>query len=208
LDGGRAPGFHEKALEHFLAARLTRLRAGEVCIDVASQNSPVPDLYARLFGAEMFEQDLAFPPGRSGRRIGGDAAAMPGPDAFADVLVLHNAFEHFEGDADTRFVHEAARVLKPGGRLCIVPLFMHGRFANQTDPAAIFGAPPRFDAGAEVWCERGWHDRFGRYYDAARLQSRLLAHAGAFHVRLLQFTDARTIDPDVYLHFAAVFEKR
>src|SRR5262249_3224477 len=26
LDGGRAPGFHEKGLEHFLAARLTGLR--------------------------------------------------------------------------------------------------------------------------------------------------------------------------------------
>jgi len=122
--------------------------------------------------------------------------------------VLHNAFEHFEGDADTRFVHEAARVLKPGGRLCIVPLFMHGRLANQTDPAAIFGAPPPFDPGAEVWCVRGWHDRFGRYYDVVSLLTRLLAHAGAFRVRLLQFTDSRTFDPEVYLHFAAVFEKR
>jgi len=208
MDGGRAAGFHEKGLEHFLAARLSGLRRGETCIDVASQNSPVPELYARLFGAEMFEQDLSFPRGLSGRRIGGDAAAMPVPDAFADVLVLHNAFEHFEGDSDIRFVHEAARVLKDGGRVCILPLFMHDRFANQTDPAAIFGTPPAFDPGAEVWCVRGWHDRFGRHYDAARLKSRLLAHAGAFDVQLMEFVDAGSIDALCYLRFAIVLRKR
>ena len=208
MDGGRAAGFHEKGLEHFLAARLSGLRRGEVCIDVASQNSPVPDVYARLFGAGMYEQDLAFPRGLSGRRIGGDAAAMPVPDAFADVLVLHNAFEHFEGDSDTRFMHEAARVLKPGGRVCILPLFMHERFANQTDPAAIFGTPPAFDPGAEVWCVRGWHDRFGRHYDAAQLESRLLAHAGAFDVQLIEFEDAASIDATCYLRFAMVLRKR
>jgi len=208
LDGGRARGFHEKGLEHFLAARLTGLHDGEVCIDVASQLSPVSDIYSRLHGADMYAQDLSFPPGLHGRRIGGSAASMPVPDAFADVIVLHNAFEHFEGDADTGFMREAARVLKPGGRLCIVPLFLHVRFANQTDPAALSGEPPRFDPGAEVWCVRGWHDRFGRYYDAARLASRVLAHTAAFDVRLLQLVDASAVDPDCYLRFAAVFRKR
>src|SRR5262245_2212877 len=58
LDGGRAHGFHEKGLEHFLAADLAGLRPGKVCIDVASQLSPAPDIYARVYGADVYSQDL------------------------------------------------------------------------------------------------------------------------------------------------------
>ena len=139
LDGGRAPGFPEKGLEHFVAAGLLGLRAGQVCIDVASQHSPAPEIYERLHGAVVYTQDLVYRPGVHGRRIGGSASELPLPSGFADAMVLHNAFEHFEGDADTAFIREAARVLKPGGRLCILPLFLFTEHAIQTDPAALSG---------------------------------------------------------------------
>jgi SAM-dependent methyltransferase len=208
LDGGRAPGFPQKGLEHFVAAGLLELRAGQVCIDVASQNSPAPDIYGRLHGAMMYTQDLVYPPGVHGRRIGGSASALPVPDGFADAMVLHNAFEHFEEDADTAFIREAARVIKPGGRLCIVPLFLFTEHAIQTDPAAITGPLPPFDVGARLWAARGWQDRHGRFYDAARLKSRLLDHAGAFEVRLIEYTDATAVDASCYLRFAVVFTRR
>jgi hypothetical protein len=41
---------------------------------------------------------------------------MPIPAQFADTLVLHNTFEHFEGSADTDFIAEAWRVLQPAAR--------------------------------------------------------------------------------------------
>ena len=208
LDGGRAPGFHQKGLEHFLGAALLGLEAGQVCLDVASQHSPAPEIYARLHGVVTYTQDLAYPPGLHGRRIGGNASALPLPGGFADAIVLHNAFEHFEGDADTAFIREAARVLKPGGRLCIVPLLLFTEHCIQTDPVALIGAPPPFDAGATLWAARGWRDRHGRFYDAARLRSRLLDHAGAFDVRLIEYTDAAAIDPDCHLRFAVVFTRR
>lgn len=208
MDGGRAPGFHEKGLEHFLAAGLLGLAQGHVCIDVASQHSPAPDLYTRLYGADMYTQDLVYRPGVHGRRIGGSASQLPLADGFADGMVLHNAFEHFEGDADVGFIREAARVLKPGGRLCILPLFLYTEYAIQTDPAALTGEWPRFDAGARLWCARGWQDRHGRFYDAPRLRSRLLANAGAFDVRLLEYPDATAVDAACHLRFAAVFTRR
>jgi SAM-dependent methyltransferase len=208
LDGGRAPGFTEKGLEHFVAAGLLGLRAGQVCIDVASQNSPAPDIYEWLYGAVMYTLDLAYRPGVHGRRIGGSASELPLPDDFVDAMVLHNAFEHFEGDADTAFIREAARVLKPGGRLCILPLFLFTEYAIQTDPAALTGTLPPFDAGARLWAARGWRDRHGRFYDAAHLKSRLLDHAGAFDVQLIEFTDAAAVDASCYLRFAVVFTRR
>ena len=208
LDGGRAPSFHEKGLEHFLAAELLGLAPGQVCLDIASRHSPAPDIYERLHGAEMYTQDLVYRPGVHGRRIGGSASRLPLRDGFADAMVLHNAFEHFEGDADIDFIREAARVLKPGGRLCILPLFLYTEYAIQTDPAALTGTWPPFDPGARLWCARGWRDRHGRFYDAARLRSRLLANAAAFDVRLIEYTDATSLDPACHLRFAAVFTRR
>src|SRR5262249_17343170 len=166
---------------------------GEGCMDVASQHSPAPDIYERLHGATMYTQDLVYPPGVHGRRIGGSAAALPLPEGFADAIVLHNAFEHFEGDADILFVREAARVLKPGGRPCNLALLLYTEYAIQTDPAALTGAWPPFDPGARLWCARGWRDRHGRFYDPERLETRLLANARAFAVHLLEFTDARAV---------------
>jgi SAM-dependent methyltransferase len=208
LDGGRAAEFPEKGLEHFIAAGLLGLQAGQVCIDVASQHSPAPEIYERLHGAVMYTQDLLYRPGVHGRRVGGSASELPLSNGFADAMVSHNAFEHFEGDADTAFIREAARVLRPGGRLCILPLFLFTEHAIQTDPAAITGALPPFDAGARLWAARGWHDRHGRFYDAARLKSRLLDHAGAFSVRLIEYTDAAVVDVSCYLRFAVVLTRR
>ena len=93
-------------------------------------------------------------------------------------------------------------------RLCILPLFLYTEYAIQTDPAALTGTWPPFDAGARLWCARGWRDRHGRFYDAARLRSRLLANAAAFEVRLLEYTDAAAVDPACHLRFAAVFTRR
>jgi SAM-dependent methyltransferase len=208
LDGGRDRTFHEKGLEHFLAAGLLGLGPGQVCIDIASQNSPAPDIYARLHGVEVYTQDLSYPPGLDGRRIGGSASKLPLADGFADAMVLHNAFEHFEGDADMGFIREAARVLRPGGRLCILPLFLYTEYAIQTDPAALTGTWPPFDPGARLWAARGWQDRHGRFYDAARLRSRVLANAGVFALRLLEYTDARAVDDYCHLRFAVVLTRQ
>src|SRR5262245_40410405 len=96
----------EKSLEHYLAARLLGLKSDDVYIDVASEHSPVPEIYSRLFGARTYKQDLACPPGLKGRTIGGNAASMPVPDGFASKMALHCSFEHFEGASDIGFVIE------------------------------------------------------------------------------------------------------
>ncbi len=63
----------EKSLEHYLAAKLLELGKRDVYIDVASEHSPAPDIYRRLFGVTAYRQDLTYPPGLAGDRIGGDA---------------------------------------------------------------------------------------------------------------------------------------
>jgi SAM-dependent methyltransferase len=205
--GGKAPNFAEKSLEHYVAAQLLALSPGDVYVDVANAHSPVPEIYHDLYGCRTYRQDLLFSAGLHGNVIGGDAGAMPVPDRFATKMALHCSFEHFEGDADSRFIREAARVLAPGGRLCILPLYLYTRYALQTDPATLTlrGLAP--DSGAAVYGARGWRERHGRFYDVPHLLSRVRAHMGDLRLTVYAIRNANQVDRSCYLKFAAVFDK-
>ncbi len=203
----RGPYFAEKALEHYLAAKLLGLNSSTSYLDAASASSPAPEIYAALYGAPVLRQDLAYPQGRHGQIIGGDAADLPLPDASLHAMALHCSFEHFEGDSDGCFVAEAARVLRPGGRLCIVPLYLAQEYAIQTDPAAWNAADMEFENDAVVYCERGFGNRFGRFYSVKKFMQRVAARAPEMRLTLFFVENAIEVDPVCYLRFAAVWER-
>jgi SAM-dependent methyltransferase len=204
LDEG---GFREqKLLEYFVSLQLLAPRAEDVMIDIASEWSIFPEVARRLTGATVYRQDLIYPPGVHGDRIGGSAAKLPVPDDFADILVAHNAFEHFEGTADSDFIREAWRVLRPGGKLCILPLFVSDRPCDLTDPLT--------DRHGVVWDDEAqvvelpwWHNRFGRLYDASGVERRVLRPGNGFTQTIYHVTNAREVHPGVALYFALLMRK-
>jgi SAM-dependent methyltransferase len=200
--GGSAPLFREKALEHYLAASLLDLSPDDLLIDIAAGISPAADIYHRLYGCQSFSQDLAYEAGIQGRRIGGDATSLPLPDDFASRMALHCSFEHFEGDADIRFLQEARRVLRSGGRVCILPLYLSTEYQNLTDPVVLPKGDLPFEPGAVVVGVRGYFNRFGRVYDVVG------ENLGGLALKLYQVLNAAEIDPACYLRLAAVMEKR
>ena len=101
---------------------------------------------------------------------------MPLPAGSVDKLFLHNSFEHFEGDIDTGFVREAWRVLRPGGGLCVVPLYLSARHQIVTDPL-VDRSGIEWDPDAEVVERIGHRNRFGRFYSAETLAERVLRPA-------------------------------
>lgn len=76
---------------------------------------------ARVFGIHQT---------RPGWNIGRNAAAIPLPSASLDGMTLHCAFEHFEGNADSQFIRECARLLKSGGKAVILTLYVNLRWTN------------------------------------------------------------------------------
>jgi len=194
---------HEKALEHFIALSLLKLQREDVFIDIASEHSPVAEIYGRLTGADTYSQDIMYAAGIDGQRIGGDACAMPIPDGFASAASLTCSLEHFEEDADVGLFVELARILRPGGSVCVVPFYVNVEHVVQTDPAVGVPANVIFDAGAPVYCAEGWGNRHGRFYSPRTFVDRIVKRVDScvrfsfFHVR-----NAPDVHSSVYVRFA------
>lgn len=183
--------FRRKALEHFASFELLRPRAGRIYMDVASSGSCVPRVVAALYGVEqVWRQDLTYEAGVHGETIGSDAADIPLPDASVDLMGLHCSFEHFEGDADTGFVREAARLLRPGGAACIVPLYMSNRYHLLSNVEMLrTGRMPAFEPDAPIYFSPRPNNVHGRFYDAPTLRRRVLepARAAGLHASVIEF---------------------
>jgi SAM-dependent methyltransferase len=198
----------EKFLEHFVSVELLGAKSGPgLVIDVASCRSHFPEVLRRR-GYRVIAQDLSYPQGLHGDRLGGDAAAMDLAPDSVDGMTLHCSFEHFEGDADTRFMRETARVLRPGGKVVILPLYLQERFVIETDPYISRGRVP-VDAGANLVASFGYANRFGRHYDVSALERRVLepARSAGLDTMLYRVVNAREIGPECYLRYALVLRK-
>ena len=66
---------------------------------------------------------MIYKDGTHGYQIGGNATHLPLDDSSIYLMTLHNSIEHFEGDDDSLFILECARVLKKSGELIILPIF-------------------------------------------------------------------------------------
>ncbi|MFB8791990.1 MAG: class I SAM-dependent methyltransferase [Potamolinea sp.] len=193
----------EKSLEHYLALSLLNLSEEDVFIDLASEHSPIPEIYARLTGATTYSQDIMYPPGINGNRIGGDACSMPVPEGFASKATLTCSIEHFEGDADTSLFHELSRILKPGGMVCVVPFYIFKEQATQTDPTVSVPSGVDFDRGTTIYCAQGWGNRHGRFYSPKSLLERLIKPVqDKFKFEFYYLKNAAEVDPSVYVRFA------
>ncbi|MBI1357545.1 MAG: methyltransferase domain-containing protein [Acidobacteria bacterium] len=196
-----------------MATRLLELGPKSVFIDVAAASSPLPEITRRVFGCRSFAQDIMYAPGVRAHEIGGDACAMPVEAGFADAAALTCSLEHFEGDADIRLFTELARVLRPGGRIVVAPLYLNPFAAALTDPRFALAADDlRFDADAVIHCADGWGNRHGRFYSPETLQSRILRpHGDAFDFRVFRVGEplaAGHTDHSVYLRFALLGVRR
>lgn len=205
--GSRAKFLTEKCLEHYLAAKLLKLSTGDVYIDVASGDSPAPEIYQRLFGCRVYRQDLMFHGGINGNVIGGNACNMPVEDGFATKMALHCSFEHFEGHSDMKFIIETGRVLRKGGRLCILPLYLFDKYAIQTNPAALPKSGVTFEADAVLYCVKSWGCRYGRFYDVPHFLSRIVNNLDHLELTIYVIQNEKEVDPSCYVKFIALFKK-
>lgn len=208
----RYPGYYaanlpEKSLEHFLGLSFLNLQPGDAFVDVAAEDSPVAEIFGRLTGCTAYAQDIMYPPGLHGHRLGCDASAFPLPNGFFTKSLASCSIEHFEQDADTRFFLEMERLLRPGGRIVVAPLYIHTQPFCQTDPINAVSAKLAFEEFERVCAVEGWGNRHGRFYSPQTLMSRIVSRTPSLRYTVLRLIDAQSIDESIYARFALVAEK-
>lgn len=187
----------EKCLEHYLAYSHLHLSRGDVYIDVAAAGSPWAEIVAKR-GIRTYRLDRTYPPGVHGTQIGADATRTGLPDGFANALSSQCAFECFAGDADVGFFPEAARILAPGGRLAVCPLYLDDTHFNVLDPYVDARRIPLDPGATKVWRGDGIPSDFARHYSPEAFQDRVYKSLSqGFAAKVLYFGNV----PDLMAEF-------
>lgn len=208
--GVRSGVWDEKLLEHFVSWSVLELsRAGVVYIDVAGASSPWAVLL-RERGVEAFSVDMKVHPQyrRIPYHVECDATRLPWADDSVGAMSLQCAYEMFLGDSDTRFVSEAARVLKRGGKVVVVPLYMHTHacyYATLDYYGRDLG-----DAGATKYLRKdAWGVPASRKYSPDTLVARVLepARRCGLDCAVHTLTNPELGGSDIYLKYFLTLAK-
>jgi hypothetical protein len=177
----------------------------DVYVDVAAANSPWVyevknrkriDAYAIDLG-EVGEAYQSLPYYRIE-----NATATSFPDASVKGASLHCAYEMFSGNDDVKFVSEIARILSPGGKVVILPLYMHTHFCAYSTPE-YFGKGHSDPVAKEYVRLDCMGVTSSRKYDAAALKSRVLYAiiSNGMSYRILVLRNKSDFGDGIYCHF-------
>ena len=120
--------------------------------------------------------------------IESDAAEIPLPDNSLSKMSSHHSFEHFQGKSDMAFIEEAQRLLKVGGKCCIIPIFIADSYIEVTrknKPHCRFDRKSKYivDPTARITGGDSCGD-YARIYDISSFQERIIDHIDRdrFHI--------------------------
>ena len=206
-DGGRVPIIREKALEHYLAAKLLALSPNDIYIDVANGDSPAPWIYQKLYQTKSYAHDRYFK-NSEGRYISGDADHLDVDNSFADKIGLHCAFDHFVKDYDSKFITEIQRILKPNGRCCIVPLYLYPKGGAVTDPGYVTDWSI-FQEFKNIYIDYAFKNDFSRFYNGKTFVDRVLnVLPDNLTYSVIFVINMEEICPECYGRFALLLTKK
>lgn len=207
--GGQHSGvWDEKLLEYWLSSNLLGLKdysKEDIFVDIAACDSPWAKTLRERLGITTFAIDLD-----SNNPAYRDLAYYRIEDATKTTFQpgsvtgcsLHCAYEMFMGDDDRNLIIESARILKPGGKMIILPLYMHTHYCTYTTPE-YFGKG-HSDISAKEYIRL---DCMGipssRKYDAKTLKNRVLdpiINAGMKY-RLHVLRNKLAFGENIYCHF-------
>ncbi|WP_312562890.1 methyltransferase domain-containing protein [Anaerospora sp.] len=208
--GGSEELFEEKVLEHFVAGDLLGLNKDMSYIDIAANESPWAYLLSKqgykamaidLNGSKRFEGEPNY--------LVMDATNTTFQDNSIDAVSLQCAYECFIGTHDTNLIAELARILKPGGKAIILPLYMHTHYCGYATMDYCYESGFH-DEGAKLYYNRKWKNiPFSRKYNITELERRVLGHARkhGLEYTIYRVTNGTKIHPDVYLYFVLELRK-
>jgi PST family polysaccharide transporter len=210
--------FHKKGLEFYFSAHVLKLKSNDRILDAAGGRSGyLCALRGNGCEGELFLTDHIYTgvtKGSDGVNIvGGDISAIHLADSTVDKIACHHAFEHFQDNKDTAFVKEAYRILRPGGALAIIPLFVTDKYVECWNCNNI---DKKFDSEAFLLIDEtasipGGDDdgHFARIYDVKSLLRRVIepAEALGFVCDVIECEVDNNAVPDMTNNFGSILNK-
>lgn len=207
--GGESSGvWDEKMLEHWLSLSLLDLRsytADQTYVDVAAAASPWVQILREQEGITAYAIDMDSI-GASYRELPYYRVENATNTSFANASVqgvsLHCAYEMFMGDDDTNLISELSRILAPGGKAVILPLYMHTHYCAYSSPE-YFGRGYSAASAKEYVRMNASGIPSSRKYDAINFQQRVLTkiHECGMTYRLLALRNQQELGTNIYCHF-------
>jgi hypothetical protein len=190
----------QKLLEYYISYYFLDFHQEDVYVDVASQDCPFAFFIKEQFSCKVYRQDLYYlGAGIIGEDIGCDACHIPLENETITKISLHNSFEHFEGNKDIEFINESQRLLKVGGKMVIVPLYIGKQYRENNDGGWI-------DSNGEkhLW---GLGARFSRLYGPKELIQRVLISVTKFNMELYEIENISQFGKNFQGKFFLLFQK-
>jgi ubiquinone/menaquinone biosynthesis C-methylase UbiE len=114
----------------------------------------------------------------------------------------------FAGDSDCKLLIELKRILRPGGKAIILPLYMHTHYCSFSTPE-YYGKGYSDSESCEYLCA-DWTDiPSARYYDAVTLKKRVLDLISSLGMKykIYVLRNKDEFDSSIYCHFILEIEK-
>jgi hypothetical protein len=207
--GGQSSGvWDEKMLEHWLSLRLLDLPTytpEQIYVDVAAAASPWVQILREHEGLTAYAIDMDSI-GAAYRDLPYYRVENATSTSFANASVkgvsLHCAYEMFMGDDDTNLISELSRILAPGAKAVILPLYMHTHYCAYSSPE-YFGKGYSAASAKEYVRMNASGIPSSRKYDAENLQNRVLnkIHECGMSYRLLALRNKQELGANIYCHF-------
>lgn len=202
--------FTEKSLEHYVSLQFFPKKKDMVFVDIAACNSPFHKIVQEEKSIlHSYQQDLIYKRGLHAYKIGGYAHELPLEENSIDVVTLHCSLEHFEGKSDVQFFQKMGKLLKPGGRIIVLPFYLGYEYTIHIDPVYNFLKRHQVEIDETPVQLRyaKWRQFFSRHYSPEMLKDRILAQAPELQLSVYAVSNYQSVDPACYLRFVGVFEK-
>ena len=175
--------YHKKLIELYVTYSILNLNDDDAYMDVAGGvNTYIHKINskARYMQSIDISNHLKMFLGNNIKYIESDAAKIPLPDKSLSKMSSHHSFEHFQDKSDVAFIEETQRLLKVGGKCCIVPIFIADNYIEVTrvnKPNCHFDKKSKYiaDPTARITGGDSCGD-YARIYDISSFQERIVDH--------------------------------
>lgn len=210
--------YQRKICEYFTVDKIlafsSRCDEPYVYIDAMASSSRWASDVNQKYGIKAYSVDINEPLNPTYCFVKADVTKMPFEDASIDAISVQSGVELLPGKTDIEFIKEAQRVLKPGGKCIILPLYLNSEFCNLYG-RSYYKQKAVKDMGEVISYVRLDYDLpFTRLYDLNNLEKRLLAttdNRSCWYLYIIDADDSISLsdqrDSFIYLRYALVYEK-